>query len=42
MSNAELCYRSAGELAALIRRKQVSPVELMQAYLARCQELEPA
>jgi aspartyl-tRNA(Asn)/glutamyl-tRNA(Gln) amidotransferase subunit A len=38
---AGLCYRSAGELAALIRRKQLSPVELMQAYLARCRELEP-
>jgi len=41
MRNAELCCQSAGELAALIRRKQSSPVELMKAFLARCQELEP-
>jgi len=42
MSSTELCFRSAGELAALIRRKQVSPVELVQACLERCRRLEPA
>ena len=41
MSNAELCCRSAGELAALLRRRELSPVELMKAYLERCQALEP-
>ena len=32
---AELAYRSAAELAGLIRARSVSPVELVQAYLAR-------
>ncbi len=41
MNSAELCLRSAGELGGLLRRKALSPVELMQAYLERCQCLEP-
>ncbi len=41
MSEAGLCFRSAGELSGLLRRKQLSPVELMEAYLERCQRLEP-
>ena len=41
MSSTELCCRSVGELATLLRRKELSPVELMKAYLARCQRLEP-
>src|SRR6266436_3482125 len=31
----ELAYRSAAELAGLIRARSVSPVEVVQAYLAR-------
>src|SRR5258706_2057566 len=31
----ELAYRSATELAGLIRARTVSPVEVVQAYLAR-------
>ena len=31
----ELAYRSAAELAGLIRARSVSPVELVHAYLAR-------
>jgi aspartyl-tRNA(Asn)/glutamyl-tRNA(Gln) amidotransferase subunit A len=41
MSNAELCYRGVGELGALLRRREISPVELLEAYLERCRELEP-
>jgi aspartyl-tRNA(Asn)/glutamyl-tRNA(Gln) amidotransferase subunit A len=42
MNKAELCYLSAARLSALLRAKEVSPVELMKAHLARCQALEPA
>jgi aspartyl-tRNA(Asn)/glutamyl-tRNA(Gln) amidotransferase subunit A len=41
MNSAELCCQDAGRLGALLRRRELSPVELMQAYLARCQALEP-
>lgn len=41
MNSAELCYCSAGELSGLLRRQQLSPVELLKACLARCQALEP-
>ena len=35
MDTENLCYRSINDLAALIRRKDVSPVELVAAYLGR-------
>ncbi|MBI4505002.1 MAG: hypothetical protein HY691_05665 [Chloroflexi bacterium] len=35
MADEELCFCSAAELAALIRRREVSPVEVVQAHLAR-------
>lgn len=41
MSDAELVWRSALEVAALIRAKQVSPVEVTEAALARIGELNP-
>ena len=41
MSDA-LAYISAAELAAQIRRKALSPVELMDATLARVERLQPA
>ncbi len=39
---SELCWRPATELAALIRRKKVSPVEVTNAVLARIEKLNPA
>ncbi len=37
----ELVFRPAHELAALVRSKEVSPVEIVEAFLARIQELNP-
>ena len=37
----ELIYLSAGQLARLIRKKEISPVEVIKAYLARIEALEP-
>ena len=41
MDALELCYMSAGELSGLIRDKQVSPVEVIDAHLARIEATEP-
>ena len=41
MDAAELCYKSASQLSSLIRNKTLSPVELIQAHLARIDALEP-
>lgn len=41
MAAADLPWRSAQELAALIRGKQVSPVEVVEALLARIERLNP-
>ncbi|MBI4611588.1 MAG: amidase [Candidatus Rokubacteria bacterium] len=41
MANDELCWMSAVELAAAIRRKKVSPVEVVDAVLARIESLNP-
>jgi aspartyl-tRNA(Asn)/glutamyl-tRNA(Gln) amidotransferase subunit A len=41
MNDADLCYTSATELAAMIRAKKVSPVELTCAVLARIEKLNP-
>jgi aspartyl-tRNA(Asn)/glutamyl-tRNA(Gln) amidotransferase subunit A len=37
----ELCYMSAGELSRLIADRQVSPVEVVDAHLARIEATEP-
>ncbi|MDP9355355.1 MAG: amidase [Chloroflexota bacterium] len=37
-----LTERSAGELAALIRRREVSPVEIVEAFLARIEAVNPS
>jgi aspartyl-tRNA(Asn)/glutamyl-tRNA(Gln) amidotransferase subunit A len=37
----ELVFRSAGELAGLVRSKEVSPVEIADAFLERIEELNP-
>src|SRR3954451_18393650 len=39
--NDDLCFLSATELRASIDRKEVSPVELVSAVLARAEELQP-
>ena len=39
MASAELCWMTAVELAAAIRRKKVSPVEVVDAVLARIEKL---
>ena len=41
MDTETLCFTPAVEIAELIRTKQLSPVEYMQALLARVQALEP-
>jgi Asp-tRNA(Asn)/Glu-tRNA(Gln) amidotransferase A subunit family amidase len=39
--NEQLCWLSAVELAARIRRKEVSPVEAVEAVLDRIDRLNP-
>ena len=41
MDALELCYMSAGELSRLIGGKEVSPVEVIDAHLARIEATEP-
>jgi aspartyl-tRNA(Asn)/glutamyl-tRNA(Gln) amidotransferase subunit A len=42
MGDEGLCWRPAAELAAMIRRKAVSPVEVVDAVLARIAKVNPA
>lgn len=41
MAVNELVFKSGRELAALIKTKQVSPVEVVKTFLARVEELNP-
>ena len=41
MGPTDLCYASATELVSLIRTKVLSPVELMEALLARIERVNP-
>jgi aspartyl-tRNA(Asn)/glutamyl-tRNA(Gln) amidotransferase subunit A len=41
MSDGDLCFTSATQLAGLISRREVSPVEIVQAVLARAERLQP-
>ena len=41
MAKDELCWLPATDLAAAIRRKKVSPVEVVDAVLARIEKLNP-
>src|SRR5437870_5003438 len=41
MADNELVFKSAHELGALIRKKQISPVEVVEAYLQRTEALNP-
>src|SRR3954463_11460073 len=38
----ELCFTPAVKLAAMIARREVSPVEVMDVVLARAERLEPS
>ena len=42
MANDELCWKSASELAAAIKRRKISPVEVVDAVLARIEKLNSA
>jgi aspartyl-tRNA(Asn)/glutamyl-tRNA(Gln) amidotransferase subunit A len=41
MNSTDLCYLSAGQLSRLIRKKEISPVEVVEAHLSRIEALEP-
>ena len=41
MDAEQLCWLSVEELANLLRRREVSPTEVLEAYLARTDRLEP-
>jgi aspartyl-tRNA(Asn)/glutamyl-tRNA(Gln) amidotransferase subunit A len=41
MADGELCFTSATRLAAMISRREVSPVEVVTAVLARAERLQP-
>jgi aspartyl-tRNA(Asn)/glutamyl-tRNA(Gln) amidotransferase subunit A len=42
MNDEDLCFTPATELSRAIRSRQLSPVELMQAVIARAERLNPA
>ena len=42
MDATDLCFTAATDLAGMIRRKEVSPVEVTEAVLARIERLNPA
>src|SRR5229473_3595217 len=41
MDQTELCYLPATELAALVRRREISPTEVVEAFLARIERVNP-
>ncbi|MCD5403955.1 MAG: Asp-tRNA(Asn)/Glu-tRNA(Gln) amidotransferase GatCAB subunit A, partial [Dehalococcoidia bacterium] len=41
MDALEICYMSAGDLSKLVEKKEVSPVEIIDAHLARIEATEP-
>jgi Asp-tRNA(Asn)/Glu-tRNA(Gln) amidotransferase A subunit family amidase len=41
METTELCWKPARELARLIRAQEVSPVEVVEAFLARIERINP-
>ena len=38
----EICYMSAGELGPLVRQREISPVEIIEAHLSRIEKTEPS
>jgi aspartyl-tRNA(Asn)/glutamyl-tRNA(Gln) amidotransferase subunit A len=41
MDSKDLCYCSAGELSRLIKKRELSPVEVVRAHLTRIEAVEP-
>ena len=41
MDGIELCYASAGTLSRLVQSKEISPVDIIDAHLARIEATEP-
>ena len=41
MDTLEICYMSAGDLSKLVKNKEVSPVEIIDAHLTRIEATEP-
>ena len=41
MDTLEICYMSAGDLSKLVQKKEVSPVEIIDAHLSRIEATEP-
>ena len=41
MTNEEICFKPALELARLVRKKALSPVEITDAFLDRIEALDP-
>ena len=41
MTDVNLCYASVRVLSELVSKKQVSPVEIIEAHLQRISETEP-
>lgn len=41
MEPLDICYMSAGQLSGLIKNKEISPVEVIDAHLARIEATEP-
>ena len=41
MINEEICFKPALELARLVRKKALSPVEITDAFLDRIEALDP-
>ena len=39
--NLDLCYMTATEAIAAFKTRALSPVELLKAIIARCEQLEP-
>ena len=41
MEPIDLCFLTAGDLGRLVQRREISPVEIVQAHLERIERLEP-
>ena len=42
MTDEQICFASASEIAELVRSKAASPVEVLEAFLRRIERLDPA
>jgi Asp-tRNA(Asn)/Glu-tRNA(Gln) amidotransferase A subunit family amidase len=40
-ANLDLCYMTATEAIAAFKNRTLSPVELLKAIIARCEQLQP-